>query len=306
MWAHNAGFYPNCSNIRTGFHTIAGTQSGGTERLLYYDSNLVGSLTYNTFNSNSSVIYIGNSPDGALYLLRDAVIQSARVYNRVLTAGEIAQNAAVDEFRATYGNGNTAIAITLGGQPCDNPHWAGTDLVCETRAHTAGVVDIELDGVAHLELTETFTYVSPDFITLSVDKSDVNIGGTPNILHTDYAVANVITNILTGYHLDIEASEPDLICASDNAYRITAVNGPSGTLSNQWGYQLDDDGDEATVPSVWNWSGVTNLPVSFKTFPNATDPDDGDDTVLWFGTKFNLSIPACRYGGAVMISAITN
>jgi hypothetical protein len=139
-----------------------------------------------------------------------------------------------------------------------------------------------------------------------LDKLDVAIGGVPNVLHTDYVVANVITNNPTGYHLDIEASEPDLICASDSAYRITAVNGPSGTLSNQWGYYVDDDNDPATVPATWGWVGVTNPPVLFKTFPTATDPDDGDDTVLWFGAKFNLSIPACRYGGTMMISAVAN
>jgi hypothetical protein len=170
----------------------------------------------------------------------------------------------------------------------------------------AGVVDLGLS--AHGEvvtLTGGFEYIET-VLSLNLNKSDVAIGGTPNVLYKDYVVANVITNNPTGYHLEIESGQPDLVCASDGAYRIVAVSGPSPTLTNAWGYYVDDDGDELTVPSVWSWAGVTNSPVNFKSFPTGTDLVNGDDTVLWIGTRFNLSIPACRYGGEVTVSAIAN
>jgi hypothetical protein len=207
-----------------------------------------------------------------------------------------------------YIGGVAVIAdVEVGGVDCVS--FAVVDDETITCVVPAGAVDVAVTGEQGSTETLAGAYIYDDFeptISLSLSKLDVAISGTPNVLYTDYVVANVITNNPTGYHLDIEASQPDLVCASDGAYRITAVNEPSGTLINQWGYQLDDDGDEATVPSVWNWSGVTTQPAAFKTFPTDTDPTNGDDTVLWFGTKFILSIPACKYSGAVTISAITN
>jgi hypothetical protein len=384
-WGYYADYDFTCPNNQTGNHSITGTQnSGATSRSAYYDGSLVGSYSNGSgyFNVSSGSIQVG-AYVGGTNMLTNAVMGSFRVYNRALLPAEIAQNAAVDEFR--FGDPS----LTVGGAPCDNAHWSGDDLVCNARAHAAGLVDIELDGAVAVGLDGAFAYVDfdpnegydiggtevvftgggfeafdlsdiavkfdgvdatdieitsdteitvktpphavgavnvsltlggqslswaggfsytarPDFISLSVSDPDVAIGGVPNVLHSDFVTVNVVTNVAAGYHLTVESGEPDLICASNSTYRIAAVNGTNGTLSNTWGYFVDDDGNSATVPSVWNWAGVTNSPVSFANSPNATSLVSGEDTVLWLGTKFNLSIPACRYNGTATITAVAN
>jgi hypothetical protein len=181
-----------------------------------------------------------------------------------------------------------------------------TQITCTTGAHVVGTVEAVVErSVESGNLTGAFTYVSPEFIALTISDTDVVIDGAPNALYTDHLTMNVKTNRTNGYHLDIESSQPNLKCATSNDY-INAVSGTSATLNDTWGYQVDADSDPATVPTTWNWVGVTTAPAAFITAPTATDLAAGEDTVLWFGTRFDYAIPSCNYSGSVVITAVGN
>jgi hypothetical protein len=103
--------------------------------------------------------------------------------------------------------------------------------------------------------------------------------------------------------LSLTADDTDLTCLNDTSYKILALDGTKAMTDNHWGYAIAGDG--LTAPTTW--TGVTNslLPPA-KTSPTATDLTDGDDTVVWFGTRVNMSLPACQYAGSVTFSAIAN
>jgi hypothetical protein len=141
----------------------------------------------------------------------------------------------------------------------------------------------------------------------SAEKTGISIGGLPGSLYADYLTANVITDNPTGYKLTIESSEPNLKCIDGaNTYWLNALTGaPSATLNNTWGYGVGTGTGGLTQPSTW--TGVTTLPITCDNYGYATDPDDGRDTVLWFGTQFDYTLPACSsYGGTVTITATSN
>jgi hypothetical protein len=154
----------------------------------------------------------------------------------------------------------------------------------------------------------SITMIHTNQLTLAVDETEIDLSGIPGSLYADYLTANVITDILDGYHLEIEASEPRLKCtiadggASDGDYYLEPLAETGTMVDNKWGYAKDDG--TLTVPSAW--TGVTTAPVTFKTWGAATDDTLGDDTVLWLGTRFNYGLPACTYTGTVTITAVGN
>jgi hypothetical protein len=199
-------------------------------------------------------------------------------------------------------------SVTLDGQACTGLTFDAVSGVatCDTPAHAAGLADVGFnftDGDTEI-VEDGFEYVG--LLSLTVDKSGLNMSGLPNALIADYLTANVITNNPTGYHLDIESAEPRLTCSSyDTDYYIEPLgSGETGAmLDNKWGYAVGAVGVE-TPPSVW--TGVSGSPAVFDNYTTATDPALGQDTRLWFGTKVNMSLPACSYGGSVTITAIAN
>jgi hypothetical protein len=209
------------------------------------------------------------------------------------------------------GNGRATISpmleqtpeVLFDGEPAVNcVVISDTEMTCQTPAHAAGTVPVTVDGVSAGE----YEYLVPTFLNLTTDKSELNMSGLPNVLIADYLTANVITNNSTGYHLDIEATEPRLTCSSydTNYYIEPLASAETGTmLDNKWGYAVDS-AIAPTEPSIW--TGLTTSPTVFDNYTTATDLTLGQNTRLWFGTKVNMSLPACSYGGSVTITAIAN
>jgi hypothetical protein len=177
----------------------------------------------------------------------------------------------------------------------------GGEATCQTPAHAAGAADVEFtltDGDKILT-TDGYNYIAS--LSLSFDKSGISLVGAPKQLITDYLTAKVKTDNPSGYNLDIESSDVDLTCINDQTKKILALPNSSAMVDNHWGYAV---GSTETIPT--NWTGLTALPVTIKTFPTATDLTSGDDTTIWFGARVDYSLPACKYSGALTITVISN
>jgi hypothetical protein len=179
-------------------------------------------------------------------------------------------------------------------------------LTFETPAHSAGVVDVVISGLngESVTLTNAWEYQFVPSITLTLDKTDINLIASPNGgIVTDYLTANVITNNPNGYNLSIEASQPDLKCVSgSNTYTIPALTStfqsPTAMTDNRWGYNIG-----STTPTTW--AGITSSAELIDSFNTTTDPDDGRDTIIWFGTQVNFSQPACSdYATTITITVV--
>jgi hypothetical protein len=197
-------------------------------------------------------------------------------------------------------NGDTA--VEFGGAEANCTFLDATALSCITPAHTAGVVDVVVttsDGSD--TMVGGFEFIEPS-LTLTVDKSAFAMAGSPDSLIADYLTANVVTDNPKGYNLTIEAGDVDLTCVSDAGAKITALPSVAGVMvDNHWGYAVGAVGVESP-PSVW--TGVSGSAVVVDGYGGATDLVLGRDTVVWFGTRVDTSLPACGYGGSVIFSAI--
>jgi hypothetical protein len=195
-----------------------------------------------------------------------------------------------------------------------------------TPAHAAGLVEVTVDngltaftfpavwadsgtGITSDESVDNIQsgYLYEElYISLNTKNSDglangtVNISGQPDQLLANYLTANVKTNNPTGYNLSIEAAEPRLTCIiSSNSYYIQPLTGTGAMVDNRWGYAV---GSPNLSPS--SWKGLTTNATTIKNFATATDRLDGDDTTVWFGTRVDVSLPACTYNGTVTLTAI--
>jgi hypothetical protein len=147
--------------------------------------------------------------------------------------------------------------------------------------------------------------VEPEAITLSVTPNQINLSGTPGTLLADYLTANVITSNTNGYRLDIEATEPRLKCATSNDY-IEPLTTPGPITDNHWAWARDDNASPTSTPASLTWTGVAVSPTEIKTYNTATDPTNGDNTRIWFGTQAAWTLPACSYSGMVTVTVVGN
>ncbi|MDR1196915.1 MAG: IPT/TIG domain-containing protein [Candidatus Nomurabacteria bacterium] len=197
---------------------------------------------------------------------------------------------------------NAITGVKLGGQTCTNFHIQFAKAVCQTPPHAGGPVDVVLTTSIGETITIPNGFTYRDAISLSLNKTALNMAGSPNQLLSDNLTTNVITDNSTGYHLDIESSQPNLLCnLAGRSYQLNPTASP--TLNNSWGYALSSGGPN---PPASGWKGVTNAPVAIKNHTTATDLVSGDNTVIWFGAKADYSLPACRYSGTVTLTATVN
>jgi hypothetical protein len=129
----------------------------------------------------------------------------------------------------------------------------------------------------------------------SVETDTVAIAGSVGALLAEHLTARVVTDNPTGYDLSVSAGEPRLKCAVSDDY-IEPLSAVGAMVENHWGYGLG-----LGLPS--SWAGVTSTPAVFKSLGSATGVN-GDDTVVWFGTMVNTSLPACSYGGTLTFSVV--
>jgi hypothetical protein len=205
----------------------------------------------------------------------------------------------------TGGNFTDITTVTFGAETANCIMDNTTQLTCITPPYpTPTTVDVIVTTAYGSSDTMTFTYEEPT-ISLSVGgKNTIALTGLIGMLWTDYLTANVKTNNPTGYSLRISASEPRLTCklvkdGEEEHYYINALSnaGTGDMIDNFWGY---------AVGTPDSWAGVTNTLEEIDSYGFATDPDNGRDTVIWFGTQVNMSQRACEYGGEVVITAVVN
>jgi hypothetical protein len=201
---------------------------------------------------------------------------------------------------------STINAVRIGGVDCTSftiIDDQSIDCVVPPRA-SAGTVDVTVvSSYGNTEvLAEAYTYLEPS-ISLSLIGNPVQLSGMPEQLLADSLTAKVITDNYDGYRLEIEASQPRLKCTlATSDYYIEPLAATGAMADNTWGYAVDDG--TLTTPS--SWTGMTNSPVAIKITGAATDSVAGDDTVIWFGTKVNSSLPACSYSGTITFTANAN
>lgn len=192
-------------------------------------------------------------------------------------------------------------AVRIGNQACASfTVVSDTSVKCVTPAGTAGTVDVEVTAYKETATkTAAYTYVAP-FISLALSDPQINLSGPPRQLLADHLTANVRTNLLNGYRLDIEAAEPRLKCAVSNNY-IKPLTSAGPMANNYWGYAVDSN-VTPTEPS--SWLGLSAVPATIKNFSTATDPTAGDNTRIWFATQADHTLPACNYKGVITITAM--
>jgi hypothetical protein len=181
---------------------------------------------------------------------------------------------------------------------------AFADQTDQTEQHLEITVN---PGVAIMSATQhlAITVSGSDTITLSVNRTAINLSGVPGVLLADHLTANVITSNTDGYLLSIEAAEPRLKCVTSNDY-IEPLAGAGAMADNHWGWARDDGLTPTATPNSLLWTGVASLPATIKNFAAATDPTDGDDTRIWFGTQVDWTMPPCSYAGAIVITVVAN
>jgi hypothetical protein len=248
---------------------------------------------------NGVNLYLGGYSSDALV----GTIYEEIIYNRMLTAEEVAQNSQVSASRnmtVTLGSGSSAVEC-LNISIVDN-----NTLTCVTSAHAAGVVDVTVVlGGETASLANSYEYEVKRIDLALTSGNIVNLTGAIGDLWTGSLVANAETNNPSGYGLWISASQPDLKCVSGpNTYTLPSLTAPFTAPitrpDNRYGFNTG-----ANQPTTW--AGVTSSDQKIDNSNSATNPSLGRDTKIWFGTKVNLAQPACgNYTTAVTLTAIVN
>jgi hypothetical protein len=151
-------------------------------------------------------------------------------------------------------------------------------------------VAVDVDGVEREEI----------YINLTMNTYDMSLGGPPNVALADDLTTTVVTNNLVGYELMIKSAQPTLECAI-SALGIEALPTAAGVMiDNHWGWGVNS----SAPPAGWTgWHGVSVSDEPIATSGVATSVM-GDSAQIWFGTKFNMGLPACRYSGEATLSAV--
>jgi hypothetical protein len=206
---------------------------------------------------------------------------------------------AARNMTVTLGNGSSAVEC-LNISIVDN-----NTLTCVTSAHAAGVVDVTVVlGGETASVSGGYEYEEKT-IDLTLTGSSVNLIGSIGDLWTDNLGANVKTNNPDGYGLWISASQPDLKCVSGpNTYTLLSLaapfTAPITMPDNYYGFNIGTN-----QPTTW--AGVSSTNQKIDSFNTATDPSQGRDTTIWFGTKVNLAQPACgNYTTSITFTALYN
>jgi hypothetical protein len=272
------------------------------ERRLYLDGVLVKnditapSCTGLSGENNAELFIGGYSSDALVGTIYEEII-----YNRMLTAEEVAQNSSVSASRnmtVTLGSGSSAAE-------CLNVSIVSNDtLTCVTPAHAAGVVDVTVvSGGETASLANSYEYEVKRIDLTLTSGNIVNLTGTIGDLWTGSLVANVETNNPSGYSLRISASQPNLKCTSgSNTYTLSTLVAPFTTpvamADNRWGFNTG-----TTQPTIW--AGIASNDQEIDNSTTATDPLLGHNTTIWFGARVNMAQPACgNYATTVMVTAV--
>jgi uncharacterized protein (TIGR02145 family) len=250
-------------------------------------------------------------PDGYLYY--DPIVISGVDPNHGVVTGGTTVTISGSGFVAT---GSTSPTVEFDGVAATVVSATASEIVVTTPAHAAGLVDVAVDNGLTSEIyaaeydDPAGDLTDPDnvesgylydaiSVKLSVD-GEIYMGGPPNALYTDSVEITVETNNPTGYELTLQSAQPDLECPAASGYPIEALAAAGPMSFNHWGY-----GTGTTEPTAW--TGVTTTPSSPIDSSLDPTPEFGNVTTLWFGTKFNFSLPACRdYTTMTLLTAVAS
>jgi hypothetical protein len=183
-----------------------------------------------------------------------------------------------------------------------------TEIVCETSAHQAGVVDVVVDnGKESYTLEDGYLYVETR-LTLLVDNVEFTVSPAGGA-EAGYTVATVTTNNPTGYRLSMVADGVDLVCVSNPEWTIPSIANDGGLSDDSWGYGMgsfDSVGGEWKAPSDNAWRkipvGGNGDVIGSSAAPSG---DGGDFYGIYFGAKVSYVTPACvSYGQRVVVTLV--
>ena len=170
-------------------------------------------------------------------------------------------------------------------------------------AAVAGLAILPLTTYASTTEDVLITATINSTLTLSVTNDTVNLGvltpgGAPS---TGSTTANVVTNNLTGYNLNIRATTAADVNLRDGATRTIPALGAVGALNavattSAWGFRIDAAPD---------FRGVTAADFAIKT-TSTTTTSTGDNTLITFGAYARDGQAAGNYSASVTLTAVAN
>jgi hypothetical protein len=228
-------------------------------------------------------------------------IHSLRMYNRVLTADEIAKNAIEDENRF-----KNPLAVTIGGETCaDAVILSDTQLKCKAPAEKDANIEHDVE-VAYQGETVTavdkYKYTSLDTVSVSPNSGSIQGGNTivinaenlPYAAVTDYAQSGLvahydgINNQALGdlNHLSDNATDKGWVNLVTDAAILRNNNLPSGNggwTGNGWNVTNNAGFFQSSVPDGFPvGSSARTLEIIYTT-PTAGVATSTDDRKGLFG-----------------------
>jgi uncharacterized protein (TIGR02145 family) len=205
--------------------------------------------------------------------------------------------------------------VEFGGVAATVKSFTDTEIVVETPLHAAGAVDVVVtNGVSSDTLAAGYTYIAP-YIEVSSDTDNLQIGGgaiapSPSGVFAFSPNAVSVKTNLDGYKLTISTNSTSntLNHAALAGVGIAATGGTWATKSvlsnNTWGFTLSSSpGFDQPI-----WAAVPNVssPLQIKSTSVPNETSQGDQTVVNFGTKVDLTMPAGKYQTTVVYTVEAN
>ncbi|MDR0955923.1 MAG: IPT/TIG domain-containing protein, partial [Candidatus Nomurabacteria bacterium] len=332
------------------YKNLLNTDTINTATASYDGSSLSSSLFYVNGQSASPTIYDNVGDSAGLNTGTSGIfeigqrssdasgftgeIMSMRIYNRQLTAAEIAQNAKVDEMRYT-----AVPTVTIGGEACTNlAVESTTKMTCTLPAGTAGATEpIKLSAYDQpAETVGQFTYGTPasdcgylvygnaggytcDITTNSSDaKLIIDSSGQYSIrddTSSGIGSAHSIVVIGSGVNATLSVVGPTTATGHDNDAQTPAVAGDtytSGGLTVEKGTELTLNLQSTltmTTTSVINDQGqgspviyvtASNMTVTGSSNLSVSGADDTGLITVYGGGTFDI---APDYTGIMTVSS---
>jgi len=222
------------------------------------------------------------------------------------------------DLEQCFASGDPDCAVVfLDTAPCTNVVVVDdTTITCTTTAHSAGLVTVTVNnGWEEDTQSGLFEYVSPSLtITLSDDSVAVDVVPLLNngaAQNDDPLLVSVFTDNPFGYQLLASTDDGYLRCESNSSVALAPTSGAVVSspyldlLDNKsWGMAITAPG---TVRAGWLALSATPLAVVESNTDTGTNEDDSiaaQSSQVWFGAKADMTLPACRYTGTVLFTAM--
>jgi hypothetical protein len=183
-----------------------------------------------------------------------------------------------------------------------------TDIMASDNAILATditYVAVDEVGVMTNQSLLTATYKAA-YVTLGISSDNLAFSIAPTgdgASASGFVTITTTSNNPTGYQLTVSTDDSDLICRANNSYILPSMSGTGSLETNRWGYSkvLAEDID-GSAPTSWQAVPVAPLAGTLENF--GSQAKTGRRLELYIGAKANFSLPACKYGGTVVVTGM--